>query len=225
MKLVAMGFVLWIAFGLAVEEPNQGEAWKTETIAIKSPEIQAEPKIPAFDEIKPSGPKLIDDESQVWRPPGATVVEDAPLILDTEKLKADFGSDESLADIVGFWIFAAVIGLALLVSAGFVLLAIIRCIRLSIQWIKSTDNRLLTVWSWGAIFVLMGLFPPTRHGRYGAIAYQFLLSADTRSIHFSRLLIQWLILTVVAGVVVATVALRKRRRPPHSLSNASSSSI
>lgn len=98
-------------------------------------------------------------------------------------------------------------------AAGFALTVGIYClwklIPRAVRGFRKADRRLLVIWSWAGTVVLMGLFPPTKSGRYGEVAYQFILYGGTSAIHFSQLMIQWTIITTIAGVILATVIMRK----------------
>lgn len=77
------------------------------------------------------------------------------------------------------------------------------------------DRRLWIVWMWAVVFVAMGLFPPTRY-RSGwdvgeTVGFRFLLS-DSGGIVLSRLLIQWAIVTAVAGAAIISMTWRKSER-------------
>ncbi len=66
-----------------------------------------------------------------------------------------------------------------------------------------THRRLLIIWVWLAAFVAMGIFPPwtTRSGY--TRGYGFIFSPPNQAVHLdqSRLVVQWMIITLIAGVL------------------------
>ena len=74
-----------------------------------------------------------------------------------------------------------------------------------------TKTQLKVLWIGIAIFVLMGLFPPKEtHDPAGSYAdgYGFIFTVD--DIAFSRLFVQWVIVTVVTTGLIYTLKYKKK---------------